>query len=129
MGLRRRTVAEMEDLDRLAEDERKRIEPTPRKPAVAIAPPGGAKEVKASGRRLEFKLDAGKVRAAVEALRDELTKSGWKAEAGSLEPLGGAAHLKKGDATLTILYFDTGPESAEVSISDVGATIEASKPC
>lgn len=92
---------------------------------VTIAVPNGAKAVKRTKDRIEFKLAAGKAKASVQTIRADLLKNGWKGAAKALEPLGGSVIVsKKLGITLAIVYIDTGLGDAEIMISAIGAEIE-----
>ena len=95
---------------------------------VAIAVPAGAKGVERTKDNLAFKLAAGTARAAARTIRADLLKQGWKENTATLEQIAGTVVLsKKAGVIVTIVYFDTGPDLAEVTISTVGAQLEAPK--
>lgn len=124
VSLRHESAAELEELKRLAEARKAKKPAAPAQPKIALTLPTGARGIETSDNRVEFKLDAGKARSAVQTLSAALVKSGWKQELATLEDLAGVVSLKKGNSDLTIHYVDTGLGAAEVTISSIGATLE-----
>jgi hypothetical protein len=96
-----------------------------KKEIVSITVPSQATDLKSTKDRLEFKLPSGTAKAAVEALRDELVQSGWKANASALQAVAGSVLLtKKPSGTVSLTYVDTGVSDAEVTISTFSGIIE-----
>jgi hypothetical protein len=119
------TAVELAELDRLAKaEEARRKQSAPPRPTVDVALPAEAKEIEQTRNRIEFKLDAGKAKAAVESLRTKLREAGWKEQRVSLQPMAGTLSFTKGPGNLTIIYVDTGLMLAEVTISAIGVTFE-----
>jgi hypothetical protein len=95
------------------------------KPKLAVTLPAGAKEVDEQKTRIEFQLATGKAKAAVDALRKQFAKEGWKEEEGATaEEQAGTMTLKKGEFSLTILYVDPGFIPAEITLSSFGVELE-----
>ncbi len=95
---------------------------------VAINVPAGAKKVERTKDRLEFKLAAGKAKAAVQAVHAALVKDGWKGKTPKFEPMTGTISLeKKAGVSVVIVYVDTGFGDAEVMVSTFGADLEGPK--
>jgi hypothetical protein len=130
--LRWQSAAEVAELERLAKAEINRRKAEKNKPLtkLAMAIPAEATELEEAKNRLEFKLPAGKAKAAVEAWRKQYAKDDWKESAAVLEDMAGSISLDKGDRHLTITYTDTGFMPAEITIQATGAELEkaAEKP-
>ena len=94
---------------------------------VAIPLPAGAQGVEQDAHRIKYNLEAGKAKAAVEALRTKLRRAGWKEEQAELEPMFGVLSLAKDGDSLTIAYVDTRVMPAEVTIMAVGAELQVAK--
>ncbi len=95
---------------------------------VAITIPTGATEVKRRKNRIEFKLAAGTARLAVETIRADLTKNGWNGNAMPLGPMSGSVIVnKKPSKSVSIVYIDTGLESADITISASGTDFKEPK--
>ena len=139
--LKHETAAEFEEGLRLAkeEDAKRKTELARQKEMtgkaaekgvepVAIAVPSGAKQVERTRNGLEFKLPSGTAKAAVETIREDLIKHGWKANPGRLDAVAGSLVLKKNaDSLVTIVYTDTGVNDAEFSITLINAKLEATE--
>jgi hypothetical protein len=92
---------------------------------VVIGAPAGAKGVEREDDALNFKLNAGTAKAAVEAIRNDLLRNGWKADPAKLRPESGLLMLKKNKGSLTIVYSDFGFDDATVTIDATSAVIQS----
>lgn len=125
------TGAEVAELDKRIQEEadrrKKAKEDAANKPEkkFAIKLPAGAKGVKQEKGSLEFTVGAGKAKAAVEDLRKQFAKAGWKEDVAALEDMAGTISFAKGDENASILYVDTGFMPAEITVS---GKVEVEKP-
>jgi len=123
-------VAELEKLIRADAEKRKLAkeaqekEKNKPKPAVAIKLPAGAKNVNSEKDDLEFTVAAGKAKAAIEDLRKQLGKGGWKEMEAVLKDMAGTVIFAKDGQTLSIIYLDAGFMPAQITISGPGVEIE-----
>jgi hypothetical protein len=92
---------------------------------VEIGAPAGAKGVERKDDALNFKLNTGTAKAAVEAIRNDLLGKGWKADPAKLRPESGLLTLKKNKGRLAIVYSDFGSDDATVTIDATSAVIQS----
>ncbi|WP_165225514.1 hypothetical protein [Aquisphaera insulae] len=94
--------------------------------SVVVSVPGEARDVAYTSSDIRFKLDAGKGKAAAEAIRDGLVKAGWTDRPERLESIAGLVRLEKPEGiSLVIVYQDAGFGDAEVTISAFGADVRS----
>uniref|UniRef100_A0A7C2NY92 Uncharacterized protein n=1 Tax=Schlesneria paludicola TaxID=360056 RepID=A0A7C2NY92_9PLAN len=124
--LKHQTAAEVAALDQRLDEEQKRKAAEKDQPSlkVAVTIPAGATGVEIAKQAIEFKLPSGKARAAVETLRKQFAKDGWKEDTPVVEDMAGSIGFKKGEATLSLTYVDPGFIPAEVSLSAIGIELE-----
>ena len=95
---------------------------------VAVTLPTGATGLKRKKDRIEFKLAAGTARVAVEKIRTDLLKTGWKGNETPLDPLAGSVVVtQKPGKIVVIAYVDAGLKNAIITISATGAEFEEPK--
>lgn len=120
-------IAEIEkqiqvDADRKkTEKEKEKNRPKAR---VTVKLPAGANEVKPAKNQIEFKVDAGKAKAAVGDLRKQFSKAGWKETEAIAQDMAGTVIFVKDRQDITILYVDTGFMPAEITIRGPGVEVE-----
>lgn len=97
--------------------------PTP-SPKVAIKLPVTAKDVKVTEHEIKFTVAAGQAKTAAQSIAVALKKDGWKVGEVVTEAMAGTQIITNGDATITVIYLDTGFLPAEVTVSSTGVTLE-----
>lgn len=128
VSIKHQSAAAVAELDRQlnAEAERKKADAQKRRslPRLAVALPAEAREVHQTKSRIEFKLPAGKAKAAVESWRAQYLRDGWKEDVAALENMAGSVSLSRGSQSLTITYTDTGFVPTEVTLQVHGVELE-----
>lgn len=117
----RQTPEQIAEEERLIAEAKKKPkpEPTPKPetPVVKIKLPKGAKNVESEEDEIKFEVGNGKAKAAAVALQKVLKGAGWTEDAATLEDVTGLMKFSKDDASVTIVYVDTGFMAAEVTVS------------
>ena len=109
--LTQQSKAELAEIEKQikAEAERKKLARDKPKPTFTVTLPAQAKNVEKTKTRLEFTVGAGKAKAAVDELRKQFTKAGWKEkEDATIEAMAGTIAFTRENQDLSILYVDTG---------------------
>jgi hypothetical protein len=97
-------------------------------PKVAVTLPRDLEGLEQTKDDIKFTVAHGKARAVVEAMRKQFQESGWKEDMASLQAMAGALSFSKEKQILSIHYTDTGVMPTEITLSVMGAELEASSP-
>ena len=95
-------------------------------PKVAVLLPADVTGLDQTKDEIKFKVGNGKAQAIAETWRQQFHDTGWKEDVATLGGMAGAISLSKEKQSLTINYTDTGMMPAEITISAMGAELEAS---
>jgi hypothetical protein len=93
-------------------------------PKVAVVLPAGAADVEHRGSQMKFTVTPGTAKSTLEAMQKQFLDAGWKPLAASLEGDYGNVSFTKDGMRLGMNYVDTGPPSARIEMSAVGAELE-----
>jgi hypothetical protein len=95
-------------------------------PKVAVLLPADITGLDQTKDEIKFKVGSGKAKAIAQTWRQQFHDTGWKEDVATLDGMAGAISLSKEKQSLTINYTDTGMTPAEITISAMGAELEAS---
>lgn len=129
--LKHQSEAEVAEIERLLKEELEKKSKTTEKPAMKLAVllPASAKDIETAKNRIEFKLETGKAKGAVEELRKKFREDGWKESEAVLVDVAGTVVFSKNEGpTVTIVYVDPGLIPAEITISGSRIELETATP-
>lgn len=129
--LRHETAAQVEAMEKRAKAaiEKRKMEKDKPADKLSIALPTEAKKVEKEKTKIEFQLATGTSKGAVEMLRKQLTKAGFKEKVNAADKEAGSSTFEKGDHRVELLYVDPGFIPAEITLSSSGIelSVEAEK--
>ncbi|MGE3314834.1 MAG: hypothetical protein AB7O26_06915 [Planctomycetaceae bacterium] len=120
--LRHETAARVEEIEKAAKAaiEKRKMEQNKPLPKISLKIPTNAKEIEKSKSRIEFKTATGSGKPAVDGIRKQLTKAGWKEKVNADDPAASAITFSKGDQSIDLLLVDPGFIPAEITVTASG---------
>lgn len=115
-------VAEIEKRAK-AEIERRKMEKNKPLPKVVVSVPADATDVETTKSRIEFKTTTGAGKKAVDMLRKQLAKDGWKEKVNADDVGAGSITFSRKEQSLDLLYVDPGFIPAEITLSASGVEL------
>lgn len=93
------------------------------KDGVSLKIPAGANPKQTSDNVVQIKVEAGKGMAAATLIVDQLKKAGWEVEEEDMDETMGNLQLKKGSATVTLTFVDSGFADVNMMVIGIGTPV------
>lgn len=93
------------------------------KDGVSLKIPAGANPKQTSDNVVQIKVEAGKGMATARLIVDQLKKAGWEVEEEDMDETMGNLQLKKGSATVTLTFVDSGFADVNMMVIGIGTPV------